>query len=136
MSVLDPFSHALAAVVATAHAGLTSLGADPSSGATWLLCIAAVVVAVRLALLPLAVHGVRLAHASARARPHLKELRERYRNRRDPESLRAFAAERRRIAAEHASPGWASCRCWCSCRSGWRSTTCSPTSPPAYRSGP
>ena len=38
MSVLDPFSHALAAVVAFAHAGLTSLGADPASGATWLLC--------------------------------------------------------------------------------------------------
>jgi YidC/Oxa1 family membrane protein insertase len=66
MSVLDPFSHALAAVVAAAHAGLTTLGADPASGPTWLLCIAAVVVAVRLALLPLAVHGVRLAHAAAR----------------------------------------------------------------------
>ena len=101
MSVLDPFSHALAAVVASAHAGLTSLGADPASGTTWLLCIAAVVVAVRLALLPLAVHGVRLAHSSARARPHLQELARRYRNRRDAESLRAFAAERRRISAEH-----------------------------------
>ena len=101
MSVLDPFSHALAAVVAAAHAGLTSLGADPASGTTWLLCIAAVVVAVRLALLPLTVHGVRLAHASARARPHLQELARRYRNRRDPDSLRAFAAERRRLASEH-----------------------------------
>ena len=32
MSVLTPLSHALAAVVATAHAGLTSLGADPGVG--------------------------------------------------------------------------------------------------------
>ena len=101
MSVLDPISHALAAVVASAHAGIVSLGADPASGTSWLLCIAAVVVAVRLVLLPLAVHGVRLAHSSARARPHLQELARRYRNRRDPEALRAFAAERRRIAAEH-----------------------------------
>ncbi len=52
MSVLDPLSHALANVVATAHAGLTSLGADPVSGTTWLLCIAAVVVVVRLAAAP------------------------------------------------------------------------------------
>ena len=101
MSVLDPLSHALAAVVAAAHAGLTALGADPASGTCWLLCVAAVVVTVRVAMLPLAVHGVRLAHASARARPQLKDLAERYRHRKDPESVRAFAAERRRIAAEH-----------------------------------
>ncbi len=104
MSVLDPLSHALANVVATAHAGLTSLGADPVSGTTWLLCIAAVVVVVRLLLLPLAVHGVRLAHASARARPQLQELTKRYRNRKDPESMRALMHERRRIAAEHKTP--------------------------------
>jgi YidC/Oxa1 family membrane protein insertase len=104
MSVLDPFSHALAAALAAAHSGLTSLGADPAAGTTWLLCIAVVVTAVRLALLPLAVHGVRLAHASARARPHLQELTRRYRNRKGPESLRAFRDERRRVAAEHSLP--------------------------------
>lgn len=101
MSVLDPLTHALAALVAAAHEGLTLLGASPTAGTTWLICIAAVVVAVRVALLPLAVHGVRLAHASARARPHLQELAKRYRNRKDPESARQFMQERRRIAGEH-----------------------------------
>lgn len=101
MFVLDPLTHALAAVIAAAHAGLTSLGADPASGTTWLLCIAAVVVVVRIALLPLVAHGVRLAHASARAHPQLQELAERYQGRKDPESLRALMSERRRIAAEH-----------------------------------
>ena len=100
-SLLDPFSHALAAVVAAAHAALTSLGADSDSGLTWLLSIAAVVAVVRLALLPLAVHGVRLAHASARARPQLSALAERYRGRTDADSLRARAEEHRLIAAEH-----------------------------------
>ena len=106
MSVLTPLSHALAAVVATAHAGLTSLGADPASGITWLLSIAAVVIVVRLALLPLACHGVRLAHASARARPQLQELTERYRSRKDHAGLRSFTEERRRIAAEHGMSRW------------------------------
>ena len=106
MSVLTPLSHALAAVVAAAHTGLTSLGADPASGTTWVLCIAAVVAVVRLALLPLACHGVRLAHASARARPQLQELTERYRTRKDQAGLRAFADERRRIAAEHGMSRW------------------------------
>ena len=102
MSVLTPMSHALAAIVAAAHAGLTSLGADPASGVTWLLCIAAVVAIVRLALLPLAVHGVRLAHASARARPQLRELTERHRS--QPIGLRELAEERRRISAENHLP--------------------------------
>jgi YidC/Oxa1 family membrane protein insertase len=101
MSLLDPFSHALAAVIAAAQVGLTSLGADPTAGITWLLAIAAVVVAVRVALLPLVVHGVRLAHASARAQPHLRDLAERYQNRKDPESMRQFLEERRRVTAEH-----------------------------------
>lgn len=106
MSVLDPLSHALAAVIAAAHSGLTALGADPAAGATWALCVAAVVVAVRVALLPLVVHGVRQAHAAARARPQMQELAERYRNRKDADSLRAFAEERRRVAAEHNMSRW------------------------------
>ena len=101
MSFLDPVSHALAALIAAAHTALTSLGADPTAGTTWLLCIAAVVIVVRVALLPLVVHGVRAAHASARARPQLQDLAKRYRNRKDRESLRRFMEERRRIAAEH-----------------------------------
>lgn len=106
MSVLDPLSHALAGVVATAHTALTSLGTDASSSTTWVLSIAAVVVTVRLAVLPLAVHGVRTAHASARARPQLQELAKKYKGRRDTESLRALTEERRRISAEHGVSRW------------------------------
>lgn len=101
MSILDPLTHALAAVLAAAHAAITSLGLDPASGLAWLLSIAAIVVVVRLALLPLIVHGVRLAHASAHARPQLRKLTERYRGRTDAESMRAFLAERRQVAGDH-----------------------------------
>lgn len=101
MSLLDPFSHALAAVLAAAHDGLTVLGADPAAGSTWLLCVAAVVVALRLALLPAVVHGVRQAHAAARARPHLQDLAGSLGDHPDPDSLRRHLAERRRVSAEH-----------------------------------
>jgi YidC/Oxa1 family membrane protein insertase len=104
MSLLDPLSHALAALIATAHVGLTHLGADPTAGTTWLLCIAAVVVTVRVALLPLVAHGVRLAHSSARARPHLQALAKRYGDRKGPENARRLIEERRRITAEHGRP--------------------------------
>ena len=104
MTFLDPLSHALAAIIAAAHVALTSLGVPPTAGTTWLLCIAAVVVAVRVALLPLVAHGVRLAHATARARPQMQDLAKRYRNRKDPDSVRKHMEERRRIAAEHGMP--------------------------------
>lgn len=106
MSVLDPISHALAAALAGAHAGLTHLGADPDSGVTWVICLAAVVVVVRLCVLPLAWHGVRLAHANARARPQLQELTARYRGKRDQESVAAMMAERRAISTEHGVSRW------------------------------
>jgi len=108
MSLLDPLTHALAGALASAHHALAALGLDTSSGTTWVLAIAAVVVVVRLALLPLVVHSVRVAHAAARARPYLRALAERYRGRRDPASLRAHAEERRRIAAEHRLSPWGS----------------------------
>lgn len=102
MSLLDPLTHALAAVVAAAHTTLTHLGAAPTSSITWLVCLAAVVVVVRLALLPLVVHGVRTAHAGARARPQLQELAKQHRDHlKDPERMRAYLDERRRISAEH-----------------------------------
>ncbi len=101
MSLLAPISHALAAVVAAAHEALTGLGADPASGGTWLLCVAAVVVTLRLALLPVVVHGVRQAHAGARARPHLKDLGHRLGERPDAEARRRHLEEQRQVSAEH-----------------------------------
>ena len=101
MSLLDPVTHALASVLAAAHDALTALGTPPDSALTWVLDIASLVVLVRLALLPLVVQGVRQAHASARARPHLRGVAERYQGRTDAESLRAHLDERRAVSAEH-----------------------------------
>ena len=106
MSLLDPLKHVLATVLAAAHDALTTLGLDPDSGATWVLSLAAVTVVVRLCVLPLAWHGVRLAHANARARPALQELSRRYQGRRDPESVRQMMEERRRITGEHGVSRW------------------------------
>jgi YidC/Oxa1 family membrane protein insertase len=89
MSLLAPLKHALAAVLATTHDALAALGASPDSGATWVFGIVSLVVLVRLLLLPFVIHGVRQAHAAARARPHLKGVTEHYRGRTDAESLRA-----------------------------------------------
>lgn len=101
MSLLEPISHALAAVLATTHHALTSFGAPPDGAATWVLGIASLVVLVRLLLLPFVAHGVRQAHAAARARPHLRGIAEHYQGRTDAESIRAHMDERRAVSTEH-----------------------------------
>lgn len=101
MSPLEPLTHALAAIVAGTHSLTTTLGLDPYGATAWLVSIAAVVVVLRLALLPLVVRGVRQAHAGARARPHLRRVSEEFQGRTDPESVRALMAARREVHAEH-----------------------------------
>lgn len=103
-SLLHPFAQLVAAALAAAHTGLSTVGLDPAGGLTWVLSIALLVVGVRVVLLPLTVHGVRLARAGASARPELEALRRRYRGRTDVESLRAMREEQRRIQAEHGVP--------------------------------
>lgn len=98
-SLLDPVANLVAAALAGLHGLLVDLHLSP--GLTWVLAVVGLVVAVRVLLLPVVVHGVRSAHAAARARPHLLEIARRYEGRRDVESLQAMQAERRAVNAEH-----------------------------------
>ncbi len=100
-SLFDALTHLIAAALAAGHALVTRTGLPADSSLGWILAIVALVVAVRVALLPVVVHGVRLAHAGARARPHLRELQQRYAGRTDPESVRELLAARRAVNAEH-----------------------------------
>lgn len=99
--MLDPLTSALSALMSAAHALVTHLGADPGAAAAWCLAITAIVVVVRLLLLPLTVHQVRNARRLALARPHLQEVAKRYEGRTDTDSLRAMMQERRALSAEH-----------------------------------
>ncbi|MDO5698638.1 MAG: membrane protein insertase YidC [Dermatophilus congolensis] len=103
-AVLMPFAQIVALLLAAAHTLLTTLGLAPDSGATWVLAIAGLTVAVRTLLLPLTVHGVKLARSSANARPALDEMRKRYEGRTDLDSLRAMREEQLAIQAEHGVP--------------------------------
>lgn len=106
MTLLDPLTHALAAVLAAAHHVLTTLGAPPDGGLTWLLGVAALVAVVRVTLVPFTVHGVRQAHASARARDQLRALGTKYAGLKDADSVRARLEEQRIVRAEHGVSRW------------------------------
>ncbi|MBO3142547.1 membrane protein insertase YidC [Dermatophilus congolensis] len=100
-NLLYPFDYAISTVLAAAHSALAAVGFAPNSALTWVLSIAVLVVVVRAVMLPLTIHGVKLAQASGRARPALNELRKKYEGKTDLESLKAMRAEQMAIQAEH-----------------------------------
>lgn len=100
-NLLAPITHALATVLATTHTVLTHRGLDPDSALCWVLAITGLVIVIRTLILPITVHSVRLARASATARPALDEIRKRYAGRTDVESLTALRLETRAVQADH-----------------------------------
>jgi len=107
-SLLFPLTYSVSAVLAGSHRLVTSSGLDPASGLAWAASIGVLVVAVRLAQLPVVMHQVRLSRAGARAHPALEAVRRRYAGRTDLDSLRRQAAELRAARAEHGvgTLGW------------------------------
>ena len=110
MSLLDlalaPLELVLSTILVTAHGALVAVGLPPASGVTWAASIAALVVTVRLALLPLVVRQLRSARRLAAAAPVLQEIRERHRGARDPQALARMRTETAQATAEAGVSPW------------------------------
>lgn len=98
MSVLNPLKHLVATVLVTAHDLLAGWHVPPES--VWPLSVVALVILVRLAVLPLAIPAVRSARAAGRARPALLALGTLPRGA-GPEEVRAHLEQRREINRAH-----------------------------------
>lgn len=101
--LLSPLTHVLAGALATGHHLVTSLGI--SGGFAWATALALLVVALRVAILPLAVRSFRHTVAMRAAAPELRRLQERFSGRNDAESLRAHTEQRRALLARHGVSG-------------------------------
>ncbi|MGT2424698.1 YidC/Oxa1 family membrane protein insertase [Amnibacterium kyonggiense] len=94
MSLLDPIAPVRAAVgglLTVLHDLLAGAGLDAAAGTTWLLAVALLVVAVRAALLPLAVRSHRSGLRMRALQPELARIRERSAGRTDPAARREVA---------------------------------------------
>jgi YidC/Oxa1 family membrane protein insertase len=105
-SALAPLELVISSVLVAAHEAVVAAGLPPASGAAWAASIAALVVTVRLALLPLVVRQLRSARRLAAAAPAVQEIRERHRGTRDPEALGRMRAETARAHAEAGASPW------------------------------
>lgn len=98
-STLSPLTNLLATLLAGVHhvVDLTGL----SDGHVWFLSIMLFTCVIRLAILPLAIHGAKISARSRVAAPKLAEIRTKYKDKKDPEDLKAMLAEQRAVQAEH-----------------------------------
>lgn len=102
--VLSPLTNVLAGVLATGHHLTISVGL--TGGFAWAAALVLLVVALRIALLPLAIRSFRHAVAMSEAAPDLRRLQEKFSGKRDLESMQSLANERRELLAGHGVSGF------------------------------
>ena len=89
-NLLYPIEWAVAAILAGAHWGVTALGLPEESGWTWVLSILALVILVRLLMIPLVVKQIHSSRKMQLLAPELKKIQAKYKGKKDQASQKAF----------------------------------------------
>lgn len=107
-NLLYPIEWAVVWIMVKFH-DLLSLFMDPHSGLTWLLSIVGLTIVVRILILPLFAKQIKASRAMQMASPELQAIQKKYKNRKDPESRQAMAAETMEVYREHGASPMSSC---------------------------
>ena len=108
-TLLSPIMVAVAWIMVGVHDVLTALGLDSASGLTWTLSIVALVIVIRILLIPLFVRQIRAARAMQMLSPELQALQKRYKGRSDPASREAMTRETMELYRKHGTNPFSSC---------------------------
>ncbi|MBZ2197005.1 membrane protein insertase YidC [Occultella gossypii] len=108
-SLLWPIKVAVAWIMVRAHDVLTWLGMDPAGGWTWLLSIVALVVVIRILLIPLFVRQIKASRGMQLVQPEIQKLQKKYKGKTDPASRQAMQQEMMAIYKEAGTSPFASC---------------------------
>src|SRR5699024_9127987 len=108
-TVLWPLKVAVAWIMVQAHDALTFLGMDPAGGWTWVLSIVALVVVIRVLLIPLFVRQIKASRGMQVVQPEIQKLQKKYKGKTDPASRQAMQQEMSAIYKEAGTSPFASC---------------------------
>jgi len=107
--ILYPLMVAVAWIMVRAHDLLTFLGLDPAGGLTWALSIVALVVVIRILLIPLFVRQIKASRGMQMVQPEIQKLQKKYKGKTDPASRQAMQQEMMAIYKEAGTSPFASC---------------------------
>src|SRR5699024_5874201 len=108
-TVLWPLKVAVAWIMVNAHNALTALGMDSANGWTWFLSIVALVVVIRILLIPLFVRQIKASRGMQVVQPEIQKLQKKYKGKTDPASRQAMQQEMMAIYKDNGTSPFASC---------------------------
>lgn len=108
-TILWPIKWAIEAILAGAHAGLSSIGLASGSGLAWVLSVVVLVIVVRAAMIPLFVKQIKSQRAMMVVAPELKKIQQKYKGKTDQMSRQAMAQEQMALYKRTGSNPMSSC---------------------------
>ncbi len=108
-TILWPIRWVIEAVLSGAHSILESLGMDPAAGATWFISIAALVLVVRAALIPVFVRQIKSQRKMMEIGPDLKKIQDKYKGKKDQFSREAMSRETMALYSKAGTNPFSSC---------------------------
>ena len=91
--ILWPFKWIVSVVLWLFHTLFTSLGMDPASGLTWVLCIIFLTLVMRTLTIPLFVKQIKAMRGMTAMQGDMAKLQEKYKGKKDQLSRQAMAQE-------------------------------------------
>ena len=108
-TILWPIRWVIEAVLAGAHAMLEAVGMNPEAGITWFLSIAALVLVVRAALIPVFVRQIKSQRRMMEIAPDLKKIQDKYKGKKDQFSREAMSRETMALYSKAGTNPFSSC---------------------------
>ena len=108
-TILWPIRWVIEAVLSGAHFILQSVGMDPTAGATWFISIAALVLVVRAALIPVFVRQIKSQRKMMEIGPDLKKIQDKYKGKKDQFSREAMSRETMALYSKAGTNPFSSC---------------------------
>lgn len=108
-TILWPIRWVIEAVLAGAHGMLQALGMNPDAGITWFLSIAALVLVVRAALIPVFVRQIKSQRRMMEIAPELKKIQDKYKGKKDQFSREAMSRETMGMYSKAGTNPFSSC---------------------------
>lgn len=108
-TILYPIQWVVAWIMYGSHQFFTLLGFQDGPGFAWVLSIVALVIAIRILLIPLFFKQIKASRGIQMMQPELQAIQKKYKNKKDPSSREAMGRETMELYRKHGTNPMASC---------------------------
>jgi YidC/Oxa1 family membrane protein insertase len=108
-ALLYPIEWVVAWIMTGSHTLFTTLGLPEGPGVAWVLSIVALVIVIRIVLIPLFFKQIRASRGMQMMQPEMQAIQKKYKGKTDPASREAMTRETMELYKKHGTNPFASC---------------------------